>query len=479
MKISRLAALLAALASVFILQEASYSDVFYVSGDSLSVNCIVQDNSGGFTVSYDVLPRIAPASSDEAPSPEYGRLFAFKHNGRNRLLVSRLDAGKDFLMVYDVEGQPVLLASRDLSLLGLDELDSFAEHGNNILIAGTKKHEFVSSDIPADGYYFPYTNDDFIIELDPDTLESVGQPYHHSLASHSYSHANIASHKGLAYAVYYLFNGEVGGSQLYDVALIDISRDAAGSITSGVLLSEFVSCGGKLYASTTSPAGNFPPIAPDYITPETIAEHGFAGKLGIYRVDYERMQENLAAGSRDFVLQDYSERIVTDAADNVCSDGGDGIYYLLYDYYPGTGHSDNRYYRRYVGHWDGQSSRTVYDFGEDAYSSLDGLCCDNYTGTLFTVKGAGLVALVKDSSGQFQKAGEFEDVYRSWAVIPREPAKEDDVRPVSGDEVLSGDMEAVSDDRQLSSSGSSGGGCNSMAGVMMVIAALALYVGKR
>lgn len=504
MNTSKFRIVLTALTAVFMFSAQAFSDVVYISGDELSVNCISLRSSNDFTVSNNVLPRISSSSGS------YDDLFAFTHDGFHRLAVVRSEADRKYLLVYDMESQPVLLASCDISTLGLDEIDSFAEDGGKLLIAGSKQTT-LSEDYMM---YFQHATDDFIAELNPENLQEIRQPYRYSPASQYLSYGYIAGHEGLVYAVYYLYNDVVGGSQRYSLAVIDTPEDITASMASGVVLSEFVSCGGNLYVSTTNPGLNFGPINPEYINPDTLSEYGFAGKMGIYRINHELLHSRFRAGVRDFTLQDYSDRITSDIADTICSDGYNGIYYLVYDYYMG-------YYRRYIDHWDGNTSERVCDFGGNTVKNL---CYDSGTRTLFTNMGSKLLALAQNSSGEFRITHQFDDIYRKWAVIPRhtgiiniprEESKDTESKDVSGDIVPapehlpntgknSGDITAspdkipeadnkkISDDENpaadenenknpplTSSASSGGGGCSTVTGFPVLLAGLYVITRKK
>lgn len=478
--------------SALLFCKASYGDVFYISSNKHSINRI----TSGLSEVQNALP--------ELEASKYENIFSFTHDGHNRLFITQRDEENFYAFIYDAENLSVPLVSKDLSLWGIAGIDTLSELDNNILLAGEKYSA------PAAEGSNVIVRDGFIAELNPETLELAGEIYTFFDAQkfgaiyspESYMNYDIDvwfmevyayAHKNIIYASREESTIlETGAGSLFELSIMNKSGNITGKIHSPVHLNKFVSSGSSLYVSTKHPYYNVGTINPDIVNPQNF---DFFSDLGIYRIEHDRIQNELQTHSGDFELADYSEHVITDTTGSIYPDGEGGLFYTTWEYY--TLSNDEVSYvltdsnERYIYHWDGSRSERVYDAGEA--QNLSGLEYDTGLKVVFTSLNGNITAI--NQSGQSQVFGEAKD----FAVVnmpsatddenqsndikhtPNDENKSDDVEPDSNDKNNSNDIipdtETQSEDIDPGNGGgSSSGGCNSGFCIFAAIVLLKLFI---
>ena len=372
---------------LFSFSAISSADVVYisVSDDRSTINYVEESASGDFQVTHNILP---PMSEEQYSG--YKGVLGFISNNQKRLLVVSSNESGLYAAVYDTEDFSHPLASREISSIGFDNVDSIVSFDNNILIGGGAN----------------------IVELNPDTLEVIGSYIHNNGDASDWSELFVHNNA--------IYNGITSSSA--EILIMDKLGHIAGRVKDAAYFDGFfnymiASSGGELYLST------FRSEYPD---------------KGIYRLEHNTIK-NIEITSEE-LFQKYAVKVVSGEVSGICSDGNGGLYYCLNEDYGRIG--DDYIYNVYIEHWDGKETTRIFDVS-DFFSDTEGyfpherveLKFDPFNKTLFVkVAYFGYIALKQDTSGQYNAVQKIEDVagsrwYYQTAIIPSPESSESEPEP--------------------------------------------------
>ena len=266
---------------ILLFSAVASADIIYISSDSCSVNYFKQDSSGNFHESKDVLPRITSQtpSDDGYIYPYYDRVFAFRHNNKDRVLITKRISSDDLLhvMIYDPQDFSAPLASNDVTIPHCHS-GGVEVFGNNIIIA----------------------KGNAVYEMNPETCEFVGEPYK---ASDSIGHEiDVLVHEGSIYLAEY-----VGGKRLEIM-------DKLGNITGRVddFNPSMISSSGSIYFKAS-------------------IYNGSSRVPGIFRMNHNEVKNRILTSNDLFTNSNYATKVVSGEILSFCPDGEGGCYYVPAD----------------------------------------------------------------------------------------------------------------------------------------------------
>ena len=313
--------------------------VVYVKSDlenSANLGIISKDSSGNIT---DTIIR-----SDLAPDSE---VFSFKHNGQDRILISENndENGTNIISVYNPADLSKVLASADIYSTNLTLVDSVAELGNNLILAGDGNKSIGKG---------------AIVEINPETCAIVGTPYTFGSmlnlggvysAGDISSYAIVVTNAGKIYARFSQVNS-AGSSWIY----FPVEADSLSSLPSTL---PYITTDFPYNYVMRSINNNL------YMSVNTTDDSGF------YKVNS---------------LTD-TQKIIDDMTWHFDSDGSNGFYLSKFFCYP----NENSGYVRYLTHWNGSTLSEIYDVGEfdsnkAAHSVLGFVKYDSSLNTVFITK---------------------------------------------------------------------------------------------
>ena len=323
-----------------------YADVAYITNSGRSVNYIKQIGSDTFHETQNILPELSRNTEDGYES--YESIFSFRHDGKDKLLVSKHEkqienevkySGKNTFMIYDMQDLSAPLASSDISSV-MSYVDDITVFGSNILLAG----------------------DCVIAEINPETCEIIDQPYEFFDAEYSsYYDVAMSVHKGIICSSSY-------GMEYEDTGKYNEFRtmDRLGNVTGrviGISANYIVSSGENLYIriNKSDTATDTDDIRGIYmINPADIAE------LEITAYDF---------------LTNYVTKIAEGYTYSLCPDGKGGIYY--------ASAAEEYSYPDKIEYWNGRSNSIVYAIENyeseniNSYYSIGNLKYDTRNKTMF------------------------------------------------------------------------------------------------
>ncbi len=404
---------------IFALSFSASADVLYIiQGKDSASLGLINKDSSG-SITNTII------SSDFAV---YTYVFSFKHKGQNRILIAENQDsnGTNKISIYDPAELSKVLASGNIST-NLNIVQNVAEFGDNLILAG-------------DGIY---DGKGSIVEINPETCAVVNQFDFGDISTNdNYTKGEIANfaraevHNGKIYAGFE--QAQYEGTKLAWKQFL-VEADSVSSLSAAFKENE-----------------NFPTRYAMRSLNDNLYISGFDGNKGLFKVN------SLSS----------LEKIIDDESWDFDTDGSSGFYYLK----PYNG------YIRYLYHWDGTSSKEIYDVGEfpdltENYKELglrekgllitDGVKYDSKLNSVFSLKksysqsvwtGTNLIALAPSNGNVLQ---EISGWVSSFAVVESASLNKDD------------DDDGDSD---TTTGSSSGGGCNAgVSSIMLGLLAVAFF----
>ena len=289
----------------------------------------------------------------------YYRIFSFKHNNQNRVLVMRRDnSNYDVnVMIYDPENFSSPVASKTINMPRGHSGGVF-KFGSNIVLGESS----------------------VIYEINPDTCSLVGKYSISDAISHE---LNLLVHDGL------LFVGEYIGSLKLEI------MDKVGHVTGTVsdFYPNMISSGSNLYFYDNESGGIF------------LLKHN--------AVKNKTLTANELLSNSSYATKVVNDKLIAGFA----SDGQGGFYYI-----PGEASNSNDYMNDditgdSVYHYDGKNSTEVYSSSGASFKSI---AYDTESNTLFLRPDDGAsVALMANSNGKFEVIQALNLDVEDIAIVPR------------------------------------------------------------